>query len=478
MTSPTVARALILGAGETGLAAARWLSRQGVPALLWDPQPLQPAAAAAVGNDPGITFMLGDLPESALSGITRVVKSPGWPPHKAPVSDCLRRARQAGLRIEGELDLFQQALADLAVSRGYHPEVLCITGTNGKTTTTAWTAHLLRSAGLTAEVAGNIGPSLLQALMRALDEDALPQVWVLELSSFQLHDAAPPVSRAAALTNLTPDHEDWHGSLQAYVAAKARIFSRAGVAIINAQDPYRDQWAISGQRCVRVGISHPQRPSDWGLMEHQGHTWLAHHSEDGMQPLCAARDLSLRGRHNAVNALMALALAHTVAPLTPALLAGLRDYPGEAHRLQWCGSWRDINAYNDSKGTNVAATEAGLVGLGSELSPGRLVVILGGDGKGQDFTALREPLMRYARAVALIGRDAPQIQEALQGSTLTSQHLDSLEAAVAWCFQQALPGDAVVLSPACASWDMFNNYKHRGEVFVAAVAAWCREKSS
>jgi len=476
--APTTDCALILGAGDTGLAVAQWRSRHGQSCVLWDPKPLQPEAAQQVALWPHVRVISAELPDGVLQGVTLVIKSPGWPPHKEPVARCLALARQAGLPIQGEIDVFQGALRELQLSRGYRPHVLAVTGTNGKTTTTAWTAHLLRSAGMSAQAAGNIGPSLMQALMWALDEQALPQAWVLELSSFQLHDVSDdqlPISQAAALTNLTPDHEDWHGTLEAYIQAKSRLFKRTSQVIVNADDPYQDRWAAAGQPCVRVGVGTPQRDGDWGLVSHGGEVWLARGGVQGPDTLVPARALSLRGRHNAVNALMALALAHAITPLTSALLSGLSDYPGEPHRLQLCGQWRGIAAYNDSKGTNVAATVAGIVGLGTELAPGRLAIIMGGDGKSQDFSALRDPVMAHARAVALIGRDAPQVAQTLQGSGLPMQFLPSMEAAVAWSFEQCHAGDAVVLSPACASWDMFNNYKHRGEVFASAVAAWCQE---
>jgi UDP-N-acetylmuramoylalanine--D-glutamate ligase len=297
--------------------------------------------------------------------------------------------------------------------------------------------------------------------------------------------------------NLTQDHLDWHGSMSAYAAAKARIFGSGAVMVINRDDPLVEAMVpvpaaakgkarpAPGRAVVRFGLDAPQRPGDFGLVVENGMAWLVRalpSDEPGgrrrradeaeevhLQRLMPADALRVRGRHNAANALAALALATAVGcPLAP-MLHGLREYRGEPHRVEWVATVDEVEAFDDSKGTNVGATVAALEGLGTDKSPAKLVVILGGDGKGQDFAPLAEPVRRFARAVATIGRDAPAIEAAIAAAGVPLERHATLEAAVGWCFEQAARGDAVLLSPACASLDMFRHYAHRAEVFVQAV---------
>lgn len=328
----------------------------------------------------------------------------------------------------------------------------------------------------------------------------LPEVWVLELSSFQLDGVTAFEPTAAVVLNITQDHLDWHGSMQAYAAAKARIYGRGAVMVVNRDDPAvealvpapvmvktakgRPAKAVS-RKVVRFGLDAPQRPGDWGLVVENGMAWLvrALEAEEGikrrkdeeeeihLQRLMPADALRIRGRHNAANALAALALATAAGCALAPMLHGLRDYEGEAHRVQFVGALHEVEAFDDSKGTNVGATVAALEGLGADKAPAKLVVILGGDGKGQDFAPLAAPVQRHARAVALIGRDAPAIEAVLAAAGVPLARHATLEAATRWCFEQARPGDAVLLSPACASLDMFDNYKHRAAVFVGTVQA-------
>jgi UDP-N-acetylmuramoylalanine--D-glutamate ligase len=346
----------------------------------------------------------------------------------------------------------------------------------------------------------------LAAALDAVGDDGLrvplPQVWVLELSSFQLDAVRGFEPSAASVLNVTQDHLDWHGSMQAYVAAKARVFGEHAVMVINRDDAFveamvpapamlkngRGRLARAAPReVIRFGLGAPKRPGDFGLVVDYGMAWLvrAMVADEGarkrgwvadpedlhLQPLMPAEALRIRGRHNAANALAALALATAIGcPLAP-MLHGLREYRGEPHRVAFVATVDGVDAFDDSKGTNVGATVAALQGLGVDKAPAKLVVILGGDGKGQDFTPLLSPVAQYARAVALIGRDAPAIEAVLASSGVPLQRHDTLEAATAWCFEQARRRDAVLLSPACASLDMFRNYGHRAEVFVAAVQA-------
>jgi UDP-N-acetylmuramoylalanine--D-glutamate ligase len=331
--------------------------------------------------------------------------------------------------------------------------------------------------------------------------EVLPQVWVLELSSFQLDGVKGFEPSAGAVLNITQDHLDWHGDMPAYARAKGRIFGEHGVLVINRDDPEvealvpapvvvkqgRGRPAKTVEReVVRFGLDAPRRPGDFGLLVENGMAWLvrAREQEEELKGLKRRKDdedelliqrlmpadaLRVRGRHNAANALAALALASSIGcPLAP-MLHGLREYRGEPHRVEFVTAIKGVDFYDDSKGTNVGATVAAVMGLGADRAPAKLVLILGGDGKGQDFAPLAEGVQRHARAVALIGRDAPQIEAALASTGVPMPHHTTLEAATAWCLAQAQSGDSVLLSPACASLDMFRNYAHRAEVFVATV---------
>lgn len=606
---------LILGLGDSGLAMARWSARCGASALrVWDSREQPPQRSTLGAELPAAEFVHGAIDADALlSGVRLVLKSPGLSPRDERIAPLVEHALDRGLLVQGELELFTRALADLKAAHGYAPQVLAITGTNGKTTTTSLTGLLVERAGRRVAVAGNIGPTMLDTLAAALDAEpfeaagteaaapdaeaspapqpdaadelapefqpavddpgiadsddfaeapvleterdedqpearapaddlphvadmdafataptesvdlerplpiapppprgpvfqVLPEVWVLELSSFQLDEVKGFDPSAATVLNLSQDHLDWHGDLRAYAAAKARIFGRDAVMVINRDDPAVEAMVpepvvVKGGRgrpaktvarkVVRFGLGAPHHPGDFGLVVENGMAWLVRALEGDatvkrrkgdadeelvIQRLMPADALRIRGRHNASNALAALALATAIGcPLAP-MLHGLREYRGEPHRVEWLGIVGGIEAFDDSKGTNVGATVAALTGLGADKAPARLVVILGGDGKGQDFSPLAGPVAQHVRAAALIGRDAEAIAQALQSTGVPMQRHESLEAATRWCFEQAQPGDAVLLSPACASLDMFRNYKHRADVFVAEVQAIAAER--
>jgi UDP-N-acetylmuramoylalanine--D-glutamate ligase len=508
---------LVLGLGQSGLAMARWCARCGARVRVWDTREAPPNADALAVQVPGATLLRGALTADAFAGATLVLRSPGLSPHDERLAAPLAQAAAAGLPVQGELDLFMRALADLKNERGYAPAIVAITGTNGKTTTTAMAALLIARAGRRVAAAGNIGPTMLQTLADTLDQETtsappgashLPEVWVLELSSFQLHGVAGFEPSAAAVLNLTQDHLDWHGSMQAYIAAKARVFGTRAVMVINRDDPWVEALvpppvvrpAGKGRaakrverRVVRFGLTPPTQAGDYGLVIEGGMAWLVRALEtdatlkrvrasqfgataDGpqelhLQRLMPADALRVRGRHNAANALAALALATAIGcPLAP-MLHGLREYRGEPHRVEHVATLGGVDAFDDSKGTNVGATVAALDGLGADKAPGKLLVILGGDGKGQDFAPLVEPVRRHVRAVATLGRDAALIEQTLAPSGVLVQRHATLEEATRWCFAQARGGDAVLLSPACASLDMFRNYAHRADVFVQEVHA-------
>ncbi len=365
------------------------------------------------------------------------------------------------------------------------------------------------AAGLRADVPSANAPHVDAPAGRGAA--GLPEAWVLELSSFQLDGASNFEPDAAVVLNLSQDHLDWHGSMAAYAEAKSRIYGQRATMVINRDDAMvqamlpppaaaaktgamrgRRAPAAPPRKAVRFGLDAPRAPGDYGLVVEHGMAWLVRaleadetakqrrgavheNAELHLQRLMPADALRIRGRHNAANALAALALAVAIGrPLAP-MLHALREYRGEPHRVELLAVVRGIEAYDDSKGTNVGATVAALDGLGAEKAPGKLTVILGGDGKGQDFAPLAAPLLRHARAVALIGRDAGAIEAALAATPVPLSHHATLQAATRWAFEQARPGDALLLSPACASLDMFRNYKHRAEVFAATVAELAHE---
>jgi UDP-N-acetylmuramoylalanine--D-glutamate ligase len=472
---------------------ARWCVRTGAATVtVADTRNAPPQLANLQQELPRVHFVSGEFQATLVEGqgLHAVYCSPGLSPDT--VAPVVGAARAVGIPVGGELSLFASALQALRKSRAYTPALLAITGTNGKTTVTALTGQLVAHAGKTVAVAGNIGPTLLGTLSGHLEADTLPEVWVLELSSFQLDGGAGFEPTAAVVLNITQDHLDWHDSMDAYAAAKSRIFGQQGLMVLNRDDaqvmamlpaPLRIKLQRPQVRAhVTFGSDMPQRPGDFGLEEVNGMVWLVRaleadetrrkrkdvEEELHIQRLMPADVLRIRGRHNASNALAALALcAAAGCPLAP-ILFGLREYRGEPHRVQPIGILNGVEFFDDSKGTNVGATVAALQGLGADR---RVVVILGGEGKGQDFSALLEPIARYARAVVLIGRDAPLIREAIAGCGVPIVDADSMEAAVAQANQRAHAGDAVLMSPACASFDMFDNYEHRARVFCDAVKA-------
>jgi len=482
---------LILGLGASGMAMARWCVRFGAEVVVADTRQTPPQLQALQRELPMVRFIGGTLDASLVQGtaIRAVFVSPGLAPDvTAPVLDA---ARANGLWVGGELSLFAQALQDLQVERGYAPQVLAITGTNGKTTVTSLTGQLVARAGKTVQVAGNIGPCLLDTLAAALDS-TLPEVWVLELSSFQLENAGLFEATAATVLNLSQDHLDWHGSMAAYAQAKSRIFGDKALMVLNRDDaavmamlpePVRVKLQKPMQRShVTFGAGMPLRPGDFGIEVLNGMAWLVRaleadetrkrrkdeEEELHIQRLIPADALRIRGRHNAVNALSALALACSAGCSLAPMLYGLREYRGEPHRVESIGIIDEVEYFDDSKGTNVGATVAALQGLGADR---KVVVILGGEGKGQDFAPLAQAVASFARAVVLIGQDGPAIRSKLQNGAVPLFDAHNMADAVDKASAAAQVGDAVLLSPACASFDMFQNYEHRAEVFGQAVAA-------
>lgn len=491
---------LILGLGETGSAAARWCARQGARLRVADtraePGGLAELRAALSREAPAVAqsvdYRLGSGFEPALlDGVSQLVLSPGLAPEQEPTRSLLAEARARGIEIVGEIELFARALAMLAETREYRPRVLAVTGTNGKTTVTALTRQMVQAAGLTAVAAGNISPAALAALMDALDADNLPQAWVIELSSFQIETTSSLAADAAVVLNVTQDHLDWHGSMEAYARAKARLLGMAKVAIVNRDDPLTAAMvgSIQALNVRSFGRSLPEWVGDMGLVLEQGVAWLAAcepNDFDALQPastprrkkdapaptrpagrlsrLMPADAMRIRGQHNALNASAALLLGRALDLGWGPMLRALRDYAGEPHRAAFVRNVGGVDYIDDSKGTNVGATVAALEGLGQTV-----VLIAGGQGKGQDFSPLAAPVARHARGVVLIGVDAAAIDEALAPAGVARVMAADMREAVRRAAELAQPGDAVLLSPACASLDMFRNYSHRGQVFAAEV---------
>lgn len=510
-------KVLVLGLGISGLSMARWCARCGADVTVADTREQPPLLERLRSQLPEAIFASGALGAHLVEGqgLHAVFRSPGLTPEDVAIVTAA--AAGHGLGVAGELGLYADALAALRERCAYTPQVLAATGTNGKTTVTTLTGMLVDGSGIGVAVAGNIGPALLDTLSAHIDAGTLPGVWVLELSSFQLDAPCAFTPTAAAVLNISQDHLDWHGSLAAYVEAKSRVFGPSGLMVINREDPAvaamhhaagpapaaplsaadgapRAKAAKPVPRAlVTFGGDMPHRPGDFGIEVVNGMAWLVRAQEADetrkrsarrvagaeaavsapaeelfIQRLMPADALRIRGRHNAVNALAALALAQAAGCALGPMLYTLREYRGEPHRVEPVGVVEGVEFFDDSKGTNVGATVAAISGLGAER---RVVVILGGLGKGQNFSPLAVPVAQYARAAVLIGRDAPQIREALQTTGVPVLSAETLEAAVELAAARAHAGDAVLLSPACASFDMFNGYEHRGEQFCAIVRA-------
>jgi UDP-N-acetylmuramoylalanine--D-glutamate ligase len=421
-------RVLVLGLGDTGLSVGRFAERHGARVRIADTRSAPPRQFSG-------DVRLGAFTATLLEGVDIVCISPGLPLSDALITEALARS----MPVLGDIELF---------AWHNHAPVIAVTGTNGKSTVTALAAHLLRSAGVDAEAAGNIAPPVLDAAMRRT-----PAAWVLELSSYQLETTWSLNPRAAVMLNLSEDHLDRYRTVREYGAAKARIFQGEGIQVLNRDDAASIAMGQPGRRVVTFGVD---APADYTVKD----GFLV----EGGEPIMPMEALPIHGSHNLSNALAACALVRALGVPREKLAAGLKSFRGLPHRLELVAVRNGVHWYDDSKGTNVGATIAALRGLGKKA-----LVILGGDGKGQDFSPLREPVARFAVRTLLIGRDAPIIEKALNG--LPTERCATLDDAVAAAAAAASPGEAVLLSPACASFDMFRDYKHRGEAFAAAVKA-------
>ncbi|MES2012627.1 MAG: UDP-N-acetylmuramoyl-L-alanine--D-glutamate ligase [Pseudomonadota bacterium] len=435
---------LVLGLGDTGLSALRWLNTQGAHLSVADTRANPPGVEVVKAELPQVRIHTGAFTEAMFLNVDLIVVSPG-----VPVSEPeIQAAMQRGIPVVGDVELFAQ----------YRPKtskVIAITGANGKTTVTTLVGEICKTAGLKTIVAGNIGLPVLDTLSMEA-----PDVYVLELSSFQLETTTSLYADAATMLNLSEDHMDRYASMQDYAVAKAHIFYNAGLQVLNRDDAWSMMMARPKLAQVTFGLSVDEESQSYGLREDDAGTRLV----DGEKELINLQDLKIAGLHNAANALAAVALCRGIGIDYAPIIQTLYNFKGLPHRVEWVANIDDVDYYDDSKGTNVGATCAALSGL-----PQKVVLIAGGDGKGQDFSPLADAVANNARAVVLIGRDAPLIENALIATDVPRYQAIDLPEAVNIAKKLAQVGDAVLLSPACASFDMFKNYVHRAEVFVSAV---------
>jgi len=439
-------RVLVVGLGESGLAMVKWLYRQGARVRVADSRDNPPNLEALARVAPDAEMIAGPFAAATFAGIDLVALSPGVPKATPAIAT-------VDVPVVSEIELFAAGVREQTPGS----KIIAITGSNGKTTTTALTAHLLNGAGVLAIACGNISPSALDALMDAQDAGALPEVWVVELSSFQLETTYHLNAEAATVLNVSEDHLDrYEGSLANYAAAKARVFQGKGVMVLNRDD----DWSMANGRCGRTmltfGLNPAPRGVDYGL--------AGGAIDKGQEALVAVDALKLSGLHNAANAMAALALCEAVGVAPARLVEPLKSFAGLPHRVETVAEIGGVSYVDDSKGTNVGATLAAIQGMGRKVA-----IVLGGEGKGQDFSPLLPALKANGRAVALIGRDAAAIEAAIFACGLPLQHCADMAAAVRWLSGQARTGDCVLLSPACASLDMYRNYAERAQAFIDAV---------
>jgi UDP-N-acetylmuramoylalanine--D-glutamate ligase len=439
---PAAGRVLVVGLGKTGMSCARFLAGRGAAVAVTDTRVEPPGLEAIRSELPDVALFLGGFDRSAFAAAELVVVSPGV----SVEEPAIREARARGVPVLGDVELFAQSV---------NAPVAAITGSNGKSTTTMLLGEMARIAGRRVAVGGNLGEPALDLL------DPAVELYVLELSSFQLETTESLAPAVATVLNVSPDHMDRYPDLATYAAAKARIFRSAGVAILNRDDPAVT--AMPGGRERRGFTLGTPAAGDYGVRLHDDAPWLCR----GDEPLLAAADVAIPGSHNRANALAALAMGDVLGLPLEAMREALRSFRGLRHRTELVTEVGGVRYYDDSKGTNVGATAAALEGF-ADGTPARTVLIAGGDGKGQDFAALGPLLARTARCVVLIGRDAPLIEAVLDPATARVSARDMAEA-VRLAAERALPGDRVLLSPACASFDMFRNYEHRGDVYAEAV---------
>lgn len=440
-------RRIIIGLGQTGYACARYLAAKGLDFAVVDTREQPPLAAQFYREFPNVELRCGELDGEYLSRATELILSPGVPKSTAAIQYALQR----DVRVIGDIDLFCRAI---------DAPIIAITGSNAKSTVTTLVGDMAKEAGLQVAVGGNIGTPALDLI-----KETTADLYVLELSSFQLETTHELRAQAASVLNISPDHMDRYPDLQSYYLAKHRIYRGCRHAIINRDDPLTAPLVSQGMKTLSFGLSAPDL-GQFGMAECEGSTWLF----KGLTPLMPITELKVTGAHNIANVLAALALGDSAGLPMQAMLESVRKFTGLKHRCQWVAEKQGVSFINDSKGTNVGATLAAIQGLGQMLQQQqKLLVILGGVGKEQRFTQLQAPLSDYARKVIVMGRDAALIAEDLKGISI--EHVNSLDAAVEIALRYAEPGDQVLLSPACASFDMFSGFEARGDEFIRTVEA-------
>jgi len=440
---------IVAGLGATGLSCARYLHARGVPFVVVDSRAQPPGLATLRSEMPEVEFYSGSCPPDCFARAAELVLSPGIPMDD-PVVDT---ARAAGVPVAGDIDLFM---------REANAPVVGITGSNAKSTVTELVGAMARAAGRAVGVGGNLGTPALDLLSPE------NELYVLELSSFQLERAGDLGLAVAAVLNISADHLDRHGSMSGYREAKHRIFRGCKTVVFNREDALTAPVLAADTRRLSWGLDAPQA-GEFGLRTTAAGEFLC----QGEDTLLAVSELGIAGRHNVANALAALALGHGAGLPLPAMVAALRAFRGLPHRCEVVADIAGVRYVNDSKGTNVGAAEAALQGLGGERDT---VLIAGGQGKGADFASLRPAVARHCRALVLFGEDAPALRAALATAAPVTM-AESLEDAFAAAVAQAQPGDTVLLSPACASFDMFSGYAERGETFRALVRAHAEGKA-
>jgi len=441
---------LVLGLGDTGLSAVRWLARKGARVRAADTRAAPPALGALERDLPQVPVALGEFTPALLAGVDAIVASPGL----ALRDPFLREAAGRGIDVLGDVEVFAREMASLRE----RPRLIGVTGTNGKSTVTALAAAMGSAAGLRSRAIGNIGVPVLDALADAA-RDGMPQLFAIELSSYQLETTSSLPLDAAAMLNLSQDHLDRYDSLEDYARAKERIFAHCRTRVVNRDDAYSRAMA-GGASSWSFGLDAPRDATQWGL--DRTHDVMRH----GAEAIVPVTEMAMPGLHNVANGLAAHALGTAVDLSKDAMARALREFRGLPHRVQLVAEARGVRFYDDSKGTNVGASVAALEGFDVPV-----VLIAGGDGKQQDFAPLAPAVKAHARAVVLIGRDGSTIGAALRSTGITLRSAKTMDDAVAAAYELAREGDAVLLSPACASFDMFRNYGHRGDVFAAAARA-------
>ena len=441
---------LVAGLGKTGHSIARYLRRRNKSFVLFDTREQPVGLAEFCDEFPGIDVFLGAFPSALLDSLTEIISSPGV----SLDEPFLQEASAKGIPIIGDIECF---------AREVKAPIVAITGTNGKSTVTTLVGEMAKASGISVAVAGNIGVPVLDLL----DDDLSYDLWVLELSSFQLDLTTSLTSEAATILNITPDHLDRHHTIAAYIKSKQKVYHQARFLLYNREDVQTvpmSAFVRDAQTIANFGLDAPS-VGNWGLVEWEQSFHLAFGSER-ILPLEALR---IKGRHNVQNALAACALAHTIGISFEDMRVVLQRFSGLSHRSPWVRTIDGGDWINDSKGTNIGATVSAISGIGGSMQ-GKIVLIAGGQGKGADFTELRLPMADYVRSVVLIGEDADKIEHAIAG-VVHVVRASTLEAAVIEAQSQAKPGDVVLLSPACASLDMFRDFNHRGDSFTAAVNA-------